>query len=277
MSDDRLPTLTAYSLGGWAMQIVPASAEREWMSSTDQRFANRCLPMLIANQNGWLLLNNVPFRALWTGLEGADSLTISYERHDRSPLVSSHFGYGLITWSIPYLFRTPPGYNLLVRGPANYPKDAAYALEGVVETDWAAATFTMNWKMTRPFTEVCFAEGEPFCMIVPQRRGDLESFRPEMRRLDPDTIDGRRYEAWDFSRGKFLRDMGSVPTGEPGWQKDYFCGRDVDGDRIAPEHQTRLHLRRFEDMPPAAAPLEAGAEDKNRCLDTGSELLRDDG
>jgi Family of unknown function (DUF6065) len=38
----------------------------------------------------------------------------------------SHFGDGIRTWHLPMLFRTPPGYKLLVRGPANYPKEAVY-------------------------------------------------------------------------------------------------------------------------------------------------------
>jgi Family of unknown function (DUF6065) len=43
------------------------------------------------------------------------------------------------------VFRTPPGCNLYVRGPANSPKDGIAALEGIIETDWSEATFTMNW------------------------------------------------------------------------------------------------------------------------------------
>jgi Family of unknown function (DUF6065) len=41
-----------------------------------------------------------------------------------------------------------PGYNLYVRGASNFPKDGAYALDGIFETDWAVATFTMNCKLT---------------------------------------------------------------------------------------------------------------------------------
>ena len=65
-------------------------------------------------------------------------------------MVSSNFGYGIVTWYLPYLFRTSPGYNLWVRGPVNSPKDGIVPLEGLVETDWAEATFTVNWKITRP-------------------------------------------------------------------------------------------------------------------------------
>ena len=91
----------------------------------------------------------------------------------------SHFGDGILTWHLPMLFRTPAGYNLLVRGPANYPRDGVCALEGIVETDWASASFSMSWKLTRKLMPVRFEVDEPICMIVPQRRAELEEFAPE--------------------------------------------------------------------------------------------------
>lgn len=54
--------------------------------------------------------------------------------------VVSHFGAGVVTFTVPYLFRTPPSYNLHVRGPTNMPKDGIYPLEGIVETDWSQAS-----------------------------------------------------------------------------------------------------------------------------------------
>jgi hypothetical protein len=75
--------------------------------------------------------------------------------------------------------------SLVVRGSANWPKDRACPLEGIVETDWSPATFTMNWKLTRPHWPVDFGENEAICMLVPHRRGELEGFRPEVRNLYP--------------------------------------------------------------------------------------------
>ena len=52
-------------------------------------------------------------------------LMIVPDKRDASQLLpASHFGSGILTWHLPLLFRTPPGYDLLVRGPANHPKDA---------------------------------------------------------------------------------------------------------------------------------------------------------
>jgi hypothetical protein len=120
------------------------------MQATNERFANRCLPLLIANQAGWFLLNSHPIRVTWDGGNELSNLQVEYLKGFPPYPAVSHFGHGIVTWTIPYLFRTPPGYNLLVRGPSNWPKDGAHALEGIVETDWSVATFTMNWMLTRP-------------------------------------------------------------------------------------------------------------------------------
>ena len=45
-----------------------------------------------------------------------------------------------------------------------------------METDWLDATFTMNWKLTRPHHPVVFEADEPIAMNSPVRRGQLEEF-----------------------------------------------------------------------------------------------------
>jgi hypothetical protein len=245
------PRLTAYRLGDFGISVVPAPTARDWMSKTDQRFANRCLPLLIANQSGWVILNNVSFSAEWAGGDGVDATSISHAVGQPPPLAGSYFGYGIVTWSIPFVFRTPPGFNLLVRGPANSPKDGVCALEGVVESDWTSSTFTMNWKITRPFTPIRFEADEPICMIVPQRRGELEEFLPEIRSVDMNAEMHAQHRAWASSREEFLRALGSK-DGERGggrWQRHYFQGRQVGEEEAHPEHQTSLRIRPFGGMP----------------------------
>jgi hypothetical protein len=164
--------------------------------------------------------------------------------------VGSQFGYGILTWSFPFIFRTSPGFNLLVRGPANLPKDGIAALEGVVETDWAVASFTMNWKFTRPCS-VEFAAGEPVCMIVPQRRGELESVHAEVRGIESNPELAAQHVAWDRERElMMLLKRAAVKLAGPdhpdarAWQGDYFRGTSP-GGASATEHQTRLTLRPF--------------------------------
>ncbi len=217
----------------------------------DHGWANRCLPLLMANESGWVLLNSQAFTATWTGDRGKEAIRIEFDDADASePWTRSLFGYGILTWTIPFLFRTPPGWNLLVRGPANWPKDGACALEGLVESDWSVATFTMNWKFTRPGHPVRFEAEEPFCMVVPMRRGALECFRPEMRdiRSAPRTRAGFEHYTsgrHDLAVRKFLGEYSDdFADARLEWQQHYFRGLRPDGT-AAPEHQTRLTLADF--------------------------------
>jgi hypothetical protein len=238
------PALIAYQLSPHPMPLVPAPLERAWMEASDVRFAYRCLPMLLANQAGWHLLNDAAFECCWDGGSTPTSLQVR-ATGNRHPTALSHFGLGLLTWHMPYLFRTSPGWNLLVRGPANLPKDGVQALEGLVETDWAVATFTMNWQVTRRDVWIPFAVGEPICCILPQRRGDLEATRPAVRPLDADPALAEAHRAWAESRARFLGHLqrGALPRSQQ-WQKHYFQGRTMDGTAVS-AHQTTLKLRPF--------------------------------
>jgi hypothetical protein len=241
--------LVAYAIhgDGMPMPLVPASRDRAWMQATDRHFASRCLPLLMANQAGWFLLSSHAIRATWSGGRGVAALKIEILSGAAPCPAISHFGYGILTWHVPYLFRTAPGYNLLVRGPANWPKDGISALEGIVESDWSDATFTMNWQMTRRRSPVAFDAGEPIAMILPQRRGELETFRPECVSIASDPTVRARYELWAEDREWFndlLRRPGSAEQ-RRGWEKHYFQGVQASGDGAAAGHQTKLSLRPF--------------------------------
>jgi hypothetical protein len=235
-----------------APQITPAPINRTWMSTlseTRKGWPNRCLPMLTANQSGWELRNRCAFTATWFGDENGVDVHIAPDRGDAGQFLPvSHFGDGIMTWHVPMVFRTPPGYNLLVRGPANYPKDGVYALEGIVETDWASASFSMSWKLTRKLMPVRFEVDEPMCMIVPQRRAELEEFDPELRRIESDEGLHRKHDLFLRSRdaAKQIEQVARVAAGERvEWQGDYTRGRHADGEAGTPDHQTRRHLRSF--------------------------------
>lgn len=233
-----------------AMPIVTAPRNRDWMAGIFGKSAKRCLPLLVANQAGWLLLNPVTFQATWSGADTRGSVRIDFEsRPPRLKPVAEAFGNGVISWRVPYLFRTDPGWYLLARGPANFFKDGVAPLEGLVETDWAEATFSMNWKITRPDTPVRFVAGEPICMIVP-RRPDLENVVPSIEVLSDYPELARDYNAWEHNRREqqiraFLQSQGREPDNdrEP-TSLQYFKGVRGDGTSVE-SHLTRLTLREF--------------------------------
>jgi hypothetical protein len=252
------------------MPLSTAPVDRAWMDASHQRAPYRCLPLVIANQAGWFLPCPASFTAYWDGGLFKENVQIIFDPPAGqanppglfAPIVvsadvpnpdaysdlriSSHFGSGIITFSIPYLFRTPRGINLWVKGPSNRFKDGVQPLEGVVETDWLSATFTMNWKLTRPHYSVRFERGEPICMIVPIPRGLAEQMKPMYASLDSNPKLEHDYREWDRSRTVFNASLASLnpEAVKRGWQRDYMQGRSITGER-AQEHQTKLQLREF--------------------------------
>src|SRR5271156_1280951 len=164
--------LVAYILEDQPFEIRPAPLERDWMNKTDQRFAYRCLPLNIANAFGWEILCPETFSAIWDGGNALESVYVTVDSDAAAPALS-HFGYGILTFHVLCLFRTDPGVELLAQGPINRPKDGIAPLTGVIETDWAPYTFTMNWKFTRRNVPIRFEKGEPFCHVFPVRCGEL--------------------------------------------------------------------------------------------------------
>lgn len=226
---------------GADFRMRPASHQRQWMSETPDRFAYRCLPLAVANAHGWELLNTSRFQAKWTGGKTLGDIILATPDGKAPLLVTSHFGEGVLTFHIPCLFRTPPGYDLWVMGPVNQFRPYIQALNAVVETDWSPFTFTMNWKFTTPEAVVTFEENDPIATVFPIKRGDLETFQPVLRRPSDDPDFWGEFSAWRASRNAFNHDL-SVPGSKAQsqkWQKAYMSGPDRP---LAPAHRSKLRL-----------------------------------
>ena len=261
-------TLAVYRLSDRSSYppIVPAKADRYWMDIKFGGWPNRCLPLLIANQNGWMILNEHDVEITWNGNAGLDALKFEFPKGRQSTTPQSMFGGGIVTWTFPYLFRTPPGINLWVRGPANDPKPAIAPLEGIVETDWLPYTFTMNWQITRPGKTVKFEKDEPICFITPVRRHEAENLHPVIKNLDSEPALKADYDAWHARRLQGIAKSG--PEGTQGEkavadQGQYIRGERLDGKRVS-EHQTKLRISAFEELEPAPPTTDLPKEEKPR-------------
>jgi hypothetical protein len=251
---DEALRLIAYDLlpERFLPELIPAKRARRWMLETNQSFANRCLALLMANQNGWWLLNRIGFTATWDGSARAKAISIEYDdpSRDLKAVAESRFGYGILSWPVPYLFRTPQGWNLISKGPANMPKDGIAALEGLVESDWAEVTFTMNWKFTRPDHPVRFEAGEPFAMLVPHQRGALEAMTPERRYITDAPEILHRMRDWVVRRQEedkkaFLESYFPGARGTPVWDGGYMKGTRPDASPFE-GHQRVMDLKSFD-------------------------------
>lgn len=244
------PSVKAFAVGdthGWV--IEPASPRRDWMDAIPNGFAYRCLPLVIGNQSGWVIRCPAAFTAEWSGAPDlhATAITLDAGSERYKPVILSHFGHGILTFSLPWLFRTSPGLGLLVRGPTNAPKPGIAPLDAFVETDWSPYTFTMNWKILHARAPVRFERGEAIAQVLPYSMDLAERCAFSIAPIDADPKTRAAFEAWRASRNTF--NARPDRTAEE-WQKGYMRGQTPDGS-AATNHRTNLKLARPE--PPSGA------------------------
>ncbi|MCK0208090.1 DUF6065 family protein [Starkeya koreensis] len=104
--------LVAYAIGD-GVEIVTVSPERAWMDGARDRSPYSCLPLAIADTHGWELRNPVNFSAMWGGGAGIDDIVVM---PDGEGIARSHFGEGVLTFLVPFVFRTPPEMDLIFQG-----------------------------------------------------------------------------------------------------------------------------------------------------------------
>lgn len=215
------------------VSIQKSSRDRVWMDETSEKFAYRCLPLAIANQHGWDIITNTRVRAIWRGRTNTNSIKLLENNQN---VAQSHFGFGVLTFSLPYLIRTSKDINLYVTGPANQPKRGIAALSGIVETDWNPSTFTMNWLFTEPDREIVFEPGEPICHFYPVPRNLIEDTDLVVKSIDQSPDDKKKYYEWSALRDSTLKNKGD-------WEKHYFQGKYTDGSKCPVNHQTKLKVK----------------------------------
>jgi hypothetical protein len=236
--------------------IKPCRTTRNWMDAVPQRYVYRCVPMIAANTMGWELTNPIDSEAQWDGTELNTGVQVSNATHSRFA-AASHFGSGMLTWYLPFLFRTSSDLGLLVTGPANHEHNDAVPLDAFVRTDWLPFPFTMNWRLTRKQETVRFAAGEAICRIYPYPIAMLEETSLEICDLASDPVFMQEVQQWGNRRQENVtrqqqdaarwQATGEKPTGEGVWNSQYVRAKsNPTGDGFQP-HQTAFKCRPAED------------------------------
>jgi len=242
-----VPRLEAFRVSEAAPELVPCTQERAWMDAFPERHAYRCLPLSIANTHGWELLTPAPFEVAWNGGQLAADLTVRALAPFPPGLplehfAASNFARGIVTFHTGYLFRTPPGWNLLTTGAFNEPRQGIAPLTGIIETDWLPYPFTINWQMLGPGT-VRFERDEVFCTVMPIPKNYLEQWEVAIHAWTDDPVLRAEEAQFRAERTEF-RDR--LEAGDPAalkqaWQRHYFVGRHPDGTGGA-DHVNKLRL-----------------------------------
>jgi len=232
--------LTAYDLYDdterpW--KISTADASRPWFKLGKDAPAS-CLPLVMASQLGWNVELPTDVHLTWDGTLDKGAIKIGLENIQFAFNILSHFGLGIVTFSIPYLFRTEGNINILARGPANYPVRGLAPLEGLIESYWSPYPFTMNWQMTEPGYKVVLPKGFPICTIVPLDVQIPLDMEPEILALSSVPDLDNKVDAW-----RKRRDQRQDPY-EPR-ERGYMKGQCPFSGKTEAFHRTRLELREF--------------------------------
>ncbi|MEJ0020777.1 MAG: DUF6065 family protein [Acetobacteraceae bacterium] len=191
-------TLICYPVGDRAPWIAPAAGDRVWGAIPADPLGSETPFAIVPAGYGWEVLCQTEFLAAWNGGDGVGDMLV------RGPPglagVASRLGHGLLTFDLGCIFRTEPGVDLWLGGPANVTKDGIMPLSGAIEADWMPVAATMNWRFTRP-GPVRFAKGEPICHLLPIARGTGLPAAVQARAIASDPALVRDYVRWRNGRG----------------------------------------------------------------------------
>jgi Family of unknown function (DUF6065) len=197
---------------------MPIRADRAAAGTMPTRAYRYCEAMTSASGFGWYVFPPITFSLMWDGgtdiiwtFKGEDAWyplkTAQFpgfaecfdkfaptEAKGFSPLFLSAFKEpGVVQIWSGLIARTAPGWNLLVRPPANLARSQGYDnYEGIIESDtWFGPLFT-NLRLTRTNVPVEFDFEYPFLQVQPVPRSSygnvLDRFEivPDLNQLKPE-------------------------------------------------------------------------------------------
>jgi hypothetical protein len=224
-----------------AINIEPSTLKRKWMDDTNDEYAYRCLPLNIANQHGWAIYPNSNIVASWSGDTSINKESVKVYENSQG-LAVSHFGHGILTFSLPFLVKLDPGYSLYITGAPNHHIKGIQPCTGIFEADWAPYSFTMNWRFTHANQPVVFTPNDPICFFFPVPRNIVNETETKFSTLNEQDDDYKK----QYKQFLDARDNFNVEDYPDGWQKHYFQGLYPDGTKCPFDHKTKLKPTSFE-------------------------------
>jgi hypothetical protein len=227
--------ITLFNIYGEShFNVQPLPMKRSWMNEVVGTNAYQCVPMNIANQSGWVVLNPAEFCATWDGGPTNEHLQVHYHEDPKINFAQSHLHNGTLTIVPDFIIRTPEGISTLVSGVPNYPIPRLTPLQAVIETDWLTFTFTYNFKFNIP-GEVIFRKGDPLFTFMPIKRGEIDQYSVTMKPISLDKDLHDEYLEYEKARNE------SQGT-DKGFQRFYSRGKSATKNYEIKNHQNQLKL-----------------------------------
>lgn len=226
--------------------IRPSPPKRDWMDDVPAGYIYRCIPLLAANTMGWEILNPAKTTIKWDGGDRIENIHINCENRGLFT-ASSHFGSAIVTWYVPFLFKTSPDLGLYICGPSNHEKADIQPLDAFVRTDWLPFPFTVNWRLRHKDKTVTFEKGEPIARIMPFPISLIDETQLEISALSSDP--GFKAEVAEFGKARAenvarqranivkAQETGQTPSQDGVWNAQYVKAKGDKNASHAP-HQT---------------------------------------
>lgn len=212
-----------------------------------------CLPLTIANQYGFAIKAATDMEIFWPGGETRAIVKLKNSQWtDAEGGIQSYytnFEHGIISVENSFMFRTPPGVNLMVIPTPNYYIDGIMPMTGVVEADNLRRSFTINLKVTTPNKKINIKKGDWISTLIPIPRYYVDSYKlvdfdevfdEKTYLLEKASIDRAKYERQVGDREKNVED--GLYSNNPlllGMGRKYFKGIYPNGKEF-PDHQKRI-------------------------------------
>lgn len=215
-------------------EIEPMNMQRDWMHTSTQKFAYKCLPLGIANQYGWQVLSPTDFSVSWFGGKKVSDVSIDVKDPEFERYFNSHFGESTLTINLDFIIRTPQNYSIYIRGIPNKTYGIIRPLDAIVETDWLPFTFTYNFLFMEPGT-VSFKKGEPLFCFFPIERATVENFEIVNKNMEDTPEVLKDYQEFSLARASHLKS---------GYDAGVFQKFYINGEGPNKKYNIKNHLKK---------------------------------
>ena len=221
------------------LELANKTYKRDWFTPNFYK----CLPLSIANMQGLIFKSPYELDIFWNGENDLQIIDYCSEKYRKMNCVNfvSIFGHGILTINFPLVLRTPPGINLMVINPPNYPIAGLSNMNGVVETDNLRFTFTINLKVDIPNVNIKILKNTPLAGIIPIPRYFCDSFNfvNADSLFDNNLIENEK-NAIKLQHTLRVKNNSFRPSKKDGL---YFSGKDIYGNKFK-DHQLPVKSRR---------------------------------
>ena len=215
-------------------EIKQSRLMRDWMDATYNKHAYRCLPLSMANVNGWEILLPCDVVVKWDGGNTVPTLLSGEEHNNR--MVANCNKIGMVDFQLGWAFNTDEGHHTWLTGSPNYFVEGAVPLSAIIPSDWWPDEVQMAWKLTEPGKEIVFPEGMPFAFFFVFDTNLMPNIECSVENLwdKPDLIESRvRYNDAKMQK------MQDAPWT---WMNGIRTGLDEEGNRIGPRYEGSVKL-----------------------------------